>query len=459
MPRPWHLPPARRPGTICFFGRSVLAHVPTPTSRSRRGRISQLLAALAVLAGVLALPTAASASSDDVRVRFTGAMYSYEAPNLQPANNLVVFIQKQAWDFVWDSTVEQLGSSGLFAQPTVLVAEGQRLLTFTDRNPCRVELKLQPRTAPNVLVVRREADLNVARIQTPWGGNYIASDAAQCIASNGGYLGGTLAGHATWTPQQPSIDPALSVEGQGVEHLQSAIFRFNRETPTSTSQFRFDYNLPPGALRGNANRLRLIWFGRVTITTDPPKRLPTPINSLAQLPGSQGSGVPGDPPGPGVVTGETLDTIVDEVFSRLYSSVLGPRAKAGAGRAAQAAQQSVHVPLAPPEGWPEGGTLAARVCVLAAPAPGRACGPGQSVAGGTVVVRGTSTHAPGATGGIVSPPNPPLVVRIAAAGLRELRARTTKLLLVELTFTRATRRETTVLRRAATLQSLRGRAA
>ena len=132
----------------------------------RRGRAGGLLAAAAAAGLCMALPSAALASANDVRVRFTGAMETFHQPNAQPSNDEIVNIRKEAWDFVWDGTVSQLDSA--LGKPRVLLATGQALTTFTDRAPCRATLAYIPASAPFVVVMRHEGPLDVAAINTLW---------------------------------------------------------------------------------------------------------------------------------------------------------------------------------------------------------------------------------------------------------------------------------------------------
>jgi hypothetical protein len=390
-----------------------------------------------------ALPSWASASANDVRVRFTGAMEVFFQPNAQPSIDEIVNIRKQSWDFVWNGTVSQLDSSAL-GQARVLLASGQQLATFTDRSPCRVPLAYVRGSGPYVTITRREGALDVANIATPWNANYIDSTPSlECFDPAGGFLSGTLAARATWIPAQPLSDPSQSIESQGVQHLTTAVFRFNRATPPVTTPFSFAYTAPPGTQGMDPGLRKVLWVGRVQIVTDPPKRLPSPVDLSALLPGSAGQGAPGSPPPPtgiAAVNGDFLEQIVDEVATDWITGTTRSAVDA-------AGKRTVTVPMAPPESWAEPGRVFARLCVLARPSKGRKCSALQSVASAGVNVRGTPSRGAGApaTG---SPPNPPLVFRTTATAIRAVR--TSRYVLVELAFTGDTTRRKLVARRMVT---------
>ena len=382
-----------------------------------------------VIALCLALPGFALGSANDVRVRFTGAMETFYQPNAQPSNDEIVNIRKYAWDLVWDGTVSQLDGSAL-GRPRVLPSTGgQALSTFTDRAPCRATLAYIPASGPFVVVIRREGQLDVGSINTTWNANYIDSTPSlACFDPSNGFLGGTLAARAFWIPAQPLVDPSAITELQGVQHLTTAIFRFNRATPSSTIPFSWTYTAPPGT-GSDPGMHKIVWFGRVQIQTDP-QGTPKPIDLSGLLPGSSGFGAPGNPPPPtgiGAINGDFLVSILDEVAGDWLSGTTRQAADA-------AAKRTITVPLSPPESWAEPGRLTARLCVVPRSSKAANCSAGRAIASANVNVRGTSAGGAGATA--TGPTtNPPLVFHTTAAAINAVRS--ARAVLIEDQFTGA----------------------
>jgi hypothetical protein len=368
-----------------------------------------------MIALILALPGFALGSANDVRVQFTGAMETFYQPNAQPSNDEIVNIRKWAWDFVWDGTVSQLDGSAL-GQPRVLLATGQAMSMFTDRNPCRATLAYVPGSGPYVSVIRREGQLDVAAINTTWNANYIDSTPSLgCYDPANGFLSGTLAARASWIPAQPLLDPSSGTEQQGVHHLTSAVFRFNRATPASTIPFSFAYTAPPGT-QSDPGMHKLVWFGRVQIQTDP-QGTPKPTDLLSLLPGSSGFGAPGNPPPPttiGAVTGNLMLSLLDQIANDWVRSLLRKAADTAGTR-------TITVQLPPPESWAEPGRLTARLCVVPRSSKAAHCSAGRAIASASINVRGASVGGAGAT--TTGPrTNPPLLFHTTTAAIKTVRA-------------------------------------
>jgi hypothetical protein len=369
-----------------------------------------------VIALFLALPGFALGSANDVRVRFTGAMETFHQPNAQPSNDEIVNIRKYAWDLVWHGTVSQLDGSAL-GKPRVLLATGQALTTFTDRAPCRATLAYIPANGPFAVVIRREGQLDVGAINTTWNANYIDStpEGLACFDPSNGFAGGTLSTRAFWVPAQPLVDPSATTELQGVQHLTTAIFRFNRETPSSTIPFSWTYTTPSGT-GGDPGMEKIVWFGRVQIQTDP-QGTPKPTDLSGLLPGSSGFGAPGNPPPPtgiGGVTGDLLLSVLDQVANDWVGSITRRAADA-------AAKRKITVQLPPPEAWAEPGRLTARLCIVPRTSKARKCSTSQSIASANVNVRGTPAGGAGSTPAR-SATTPPLVFRTTAAAVSAVHA-------------------------------------
>lgn len=390
---------------------------------------SRLRLALPIAALILGLSAGtASASSDDARVRFTGAMEGFAQPNLMPALDTLVEIRKESWDFVWTGKVAQL-IGGSLGPPKVLVGQGGQLTTFTDRPTCSVPLAYQPGTiGPFIAVESSDAAVETMSIPTPWSASYIDSVPTRACTTQfqPAYTVGKVASNATWSPQHPSISYG-SVESEGVQHLSSAIFRVNTPTPETDVPFSFSYSYTNAD--GSINKI--IWVGRVQIVTDPQGKL-TPIDMSDQLPGSAGQGLPGDPSSNNRVDGDFLLHLIDEATGPVIRDLTSR-----SGTAARAATASPTLPLPPPESWAESGTLAVRVCAAPRrPSKRAVCSGGkQNVASGQVHVSGVTAHLPGAAEAAVPPPNAGLPFKPTTRGRKVLRAKSTKYLVVSLAFT------------------------
>lgn len=390
----------------------------------RRARRAGVLTVVALVAGA----GNASAASTDVRVRFTGAMEGFAQPNLMPALSTIVEIRKSAWDFVWTGKVDQL-LGGSIGYPQVLLASGRQLTTYTDRPTCAVPLALNPSSSPPFVVVEaRQPNTVLMSILTPWASAYIDSVPARACTTqfSPAYAGGTLASNATWSPQRPSISTA-SVESEGTQHLSNAIFRVTASTPATDVPYSFSYSYTNAD--GSINKI--IWVGRVTIETDPQGKV-TPIDLSDQLPGSAGQGLPGEPQPNDRVTGEFLLGILDEATAPVVRDLTGRR-----GSAARLAA-SPTIPLPPPESWAEPGTVRVSVCTAKRkPSKFGACT--RAAASGQVKVNGVTTRTAGAPQAAADPPlNPSLKLKSTASGRTALHAKSTKYVLVGITFTGAT---------------------
>lgn len=371
-----------------------------------------------MLAAALTLPSLAHAGANDVRVRFTGAMEQFFQPNEQPSNDEIVNIRREAWDLIWTGTKSELGASGL-AQPRVLLATGQALSTFTNRAPCHAELRFISNLAPFIAVIRREGNLDVASVDTPWETPYIDSSPAplQCFDARNGFVGQTLASRATWLPAQPLNNPGETLELQGVEHLKTALLRFNPDVPDTTIPFSFSYTYPAGT-GGDPGMHKIVWFGRVSIESDP-QGTPSPQNLSGLLPGSTGFGAPGSPPPPtglGAVTGDHLLQVIDVAASDFLRAVTGFSVDAAA-----AGGRTVTVTLLPPESWSESGRLTMRLCTAAKRNSATTCRASRALASASLGVRGTSFAGAGAGAGTSARPQT-ITFHTTAATVRRIRA-------------------------------------